>query len=118
MKQLFIFLITILVFSCKSKPEVSEKANEVKPPDIVDTGHGIHQELIAPVDSTYLLNATYCNTRYGFCISYATVDVKMEAEPDSGDGCIFTNNDGEEFGRVYRRANADPESNTYPLRKA
>lgn len=61
---------------------------------------------------------TYCNQRFGFCITYDGRLLDAQPEADSRDGRIFLDKRGHEFLRVYGRANSDAGSGQVTMEEA
>ncbi|RYZ49748.1 MAG: hypothetical protein EOP49_15540 [Sphingobacteriales bacterium] len=105
MKTNIFGLALCLLAACKSSPDQPALQSGAK--DTASTVRaGITPLAKADTGVTY---ETYCNARYGYCLSYPAALVVMQPEAESGDGRIFNNSAGEELGRVYRSMIADPD---------
>jgi len=94
-----------LLSACAPAVEQSGKPEHADP---VPPSAALKDTLPGKTD-TQVAYDTYCNERYGYCLSYPAAMVLMQPEAQSGDGRIFNNTEGEELGRVYRSLSADPD---------
>jgi hypothetical protein len=110
MKSSVFCLFIICLFSCNNKSAETEGKQE-------QSDSPLSHDPVRQPDSTNTHDATYCNQRYGYCITYPDQVLKLEPEAPNGDGCVFNNLEGKEFLRVFGRTNPDPEAGNIDLNK-
>jgi hypothetical protein len=108
----FLPLILFYLVSCSNTTE--QKAGS--PETISASGDPIKSAAPNKVQ-TVPLNDTYCNNRYGFCISFPNEIVTLEHESASGDGAYFFVGNNYDFLIVFGRANPDPAAGKFNLKK-